>query len=81
MLAAARAAPFGPFNIGTGRETTVNDLASLLGLETRREPPRPGEVARSCLDPSRAARELGWSAATSLEDGLARTLDWVRAQP
>jgi UDP-glucose 4-epimerase len=80
LLAAAGGGPPGPFNVGTGRETTVNELAERLGIETRHEPARPGEVARSCLDPSRAKAELGWTAGTSLEDGLARTLDWARAQ-
>ena len=78
LLTAAGGMPFGPFNIGTGVETTVNDLAARLGLATRREPPRPGEVLRSCLDASRAARELGWAARTSLADGLALTLEWAQ---
>jgi UDP-glucose 4-epimerase len=34
------------------------------------EPERPGEVRRSCLDVSRARRELGWEAEVQLEDGL-----------
>ncbi len=79
-LAAAGGAPPGPYNIGTGVETSVNALAAALGLPTRREPERPGEVFRSCLDPSRAARELGWTAATDLRAGLERTLEWARAQ-
>src|SRR4051794_6932795 len=73
-------AAFGPFNIGTGIETSVNQLAEALDLATTRAPARPGEVFRSCLDPSRAARELGWTAKTDLTAGLERTLDWARAQ-
>jgi UDP-glucose 4-epimerase len=76
-LAAAAGTPFGPYNVGTGTETTVLALAKELGLRTRHGPPRPGEVFRSCLDPSRAARELGWTAATDLATGLQRTLDWA----
>ncbi len=80
LRAGDHGAGFGPFNVGTGLETTVNALAASLGLATRRAPARPGEVQRSCLDPSRAARELGWTTATELDAGLARTLDWARAQ-
>ena len=45
-----------------------------------RAPARPGELARSALDPGRAAIHLGWKPWTSLDDGLARTLDWFRAR-
>ncbi len=78
LAAGDRGAGFGPFNIGTGEETTVNALAERLGLTVRREAPRPGEVQRSCLDPRRAASELGWTPATSLADGLEQTLAWAR---
>jgi UDP-glucose 4-epimerase len=67
----------GPFNIGHGRETSVLDLLAALSQVTDRdipeptfEPERPGEVRRSCLDVSRARRELGWEAEVSLAQGL-----------
>lgn len=69
------------WNIGTGRGTSVNALADLLmkiaGREVERTPApeRPGELARSVLDCSRAAAELGWRPQTGLEDGLARTME------
>ncbi|HVL96585.1 MAG TPA: NAD-dependent epimerase/dehydratase family protein [Solirubrobacteraceae bacterium] len=78
-LLAAVGAGFGPFNIGTGHETSVLELAERLGVATRHEPERAGEVRRSCLDPSRAARDLGWVPRIPLADGLERTLEWVRA--
>ena len=65
-------------NVGTGRETTVLELAEALELEPRFEPERPGEVRRSCLEVSRAAERLGWHARTSLAEGLRRTLDAAR---
>jgi UDP-glucose 4-epimerase len=71
-------------NIGTGRETSVLELVEALVPITgyRRKPDfapaLPGDVARSCLDPSRAKRALGWEPWTSLERGLALTVDWFR---
>jgi UDP-glucose 4-epimerase len=71
-------------NIGTGVETSVQRLydtmARLAGYD---EPPkyaeaRAGELARSSLDPGRAAAHLGWEPRTDLETGLARTLAWFR---
>ena len=79
LLHAADGAPGGPYNVGTGIETTVLELAERLGLETRREDARPGEVFRACLDPRRAAREIGWTAKTDLATGLERTLEWARS--
>ncbi len=73
-------------NIGTGVETTVRELytrmATLAGV--RDEPAwaaaRTGELVRSALDPGRAAIQLGWKPWTTLDEGLALTLDWFRAQ-
>jgi UDP-glucose 4-epimerase len=80
FLAAADGGGFGPFNVGTGVETSVSELASRLKLSARREPGRAGEVERSCLDPSRAAAELGWRAEVELDEGLARTVEWARRE-
>jgi UDP-glucose 4-epimerase len=74
-------------NIGTGVETTVQDLfdtmAWLVGFEepARYAMARPGELQRSALDPALAASELGWKPWTDLEDGLRGTIDWFRAVP
>jgi UDP-glucose 4-epimerase len=84
LLAAAGRAG-GVFNVGTGRETTVNELHALcravtgVSEEPEYGPARPGDVRRSVLDSSLAARELGWTPATTLEDGLRETWDWTRA--
>jgi UDP-glucose 4-epimerase len=74
FVAAGRNGVVGAVNVGTGRETSVLELAAELKLETMRAPARPGEVGRSCLDPSRAAEALGWRARTSLRTGVRRTL-------
>jgi UDP-glucose 4-epimerase len=83
-LAAAGSNVTGPVNLGTGEETSVLELAEALGrlgdgegFEPEFAPPRAGEVQRIALDASRAERELGWRAETSLEDGLRQTLDAI----
>jgi len=75
------------FNIGTGVETSVVELARVVGAVTGRRlarehhPPRPGDITRSCLDPTLARRVLGWTPRTDLEVGLARTSKWwVKSQ-
>jgi UDP-glucose 4-epimerase len=62
----------GALNIATGRETSVSRVAQLVGVEVLHGPGRAGEIPRSCLDPTAAARVLGWSARTALHSGLAR---------
>lgn len=73
-------------NIGTGIETSVVDLydkmARIAGSSVRPNhgAERAGEQRRSCLDASAAQAALGWEAWTSLDDGLAQTIDWFRRQ-
>jgi UDP-glucose 4-epimerase len=73
----------GVFNVGTGVETSVNELhaacrrAAGVELEPSYAPARAGDVLRSVIDPSRAVHELGWRAETSLDDGLAQTWAWT----
>jgi UDP-glucose 4-epimerase len=83
-LAAAESDVTGPINIGTGRETSVLELAEALrelggadGFEPELAPARTGEVQRVSVDPSRAERELSWKAEVNLTDGLRRTLDSI----
>ena len=84
---AAAAGPAGEtVNIGTGREVTVLDLIDGLGctVAPQFEPARTGELQRSCLDPSKAARLYGWRAEMPLTEGLQATLASVasnRANP
>ena len=70
----------GAYNIGTGVATSVNDLlaqlAALLGPPPAliRAPEREGEIQRSCIDASKAARDGLWRPAVSLGEGLRRTV-------
>ena len=85
FVAAADRGGAGPYNIGTGVETSVVDLgrriAAASGAEFDPEmaPPRLGEVQRISIDPALAGRDLGWSAAHDLDRGLAITTDWFRS--
>jgi UDP-glucose 4-epimerase len=68
----------GPINIGHGQETSVLQLLDALREVSDRgslpdphfAPERPGEVRRSCLDVTRAHRELAWAPQVTLVDGL-----------
>lgn len=83
--------PAGPldsrsFNIGTGVETSVLELAELIrdasGATPRVEhaPERAGEVRRSVLLATRAQNVLGWTPRTSIADGIAKTYKWFAAE-
>ena len=71
-------------NIGTGVETSVNQLYQAMAADVGRtgkpeyEEARPGELARSSLDPAKASIHLGWKPWTSLEDGLAAVSRWYQ---
>jgi UDP-glucose 4-epimerase len=71
-------------NIGTGVETSVNELYRRLSAAAGVErppshgPAKPGEQRRSALDASRAQHLLGWKATTPLDDGLKKTLEYFR---
>jgi len=74
------------FNLGCGREISMRDLATMilqqLGDPIRPEfgtlPERPIEIPRMYADVTKTQERLGWSAPTSLEDGLRQTIDWYR---
>jgi UDP-glucose 4-epimerase len=75
FLAAGRSAVTGVLNISSGLETSVVELAALLGVATEFAPPRAGEIDRSALRPDRARALLGWESRVPLAEGLRRTLD------
>jgi UDP-glucose 4-epimerase len=89
LAAGAHPDAHGEYNVGTGVESTVLDVVSALreaggeagnGFEPEFAPARPGEVQRSSLDVTRARSELGFTASTSLVEGMRATLDAVRAE-
>lgn len=76
-------------NIGSGQEISIGDLARRIVRLTGREVPvvqdpqrlRPAgsEVERLCASNALARELLGWQPRVSLDEGLQRTIDWVRA--
>jgi UDP-glucose 4-epimerase len=68
------------FNVGTGVETSVNELAATLvalagnHLAIHHAPARPGELRRNALGVDKAARGLRWRANVAIAEGLRRTL-------
>ena len=79
FASAAEGAGPGPYNIGTGVETSVLELGRAIAQAAGREfdpefaDPRPGEVHRSSIDPGLAA-EFGWRPQTTLAEGIKLTL-------
>ncbi|MEO5940622.1 MAG: NAD-dependent epimerase/dehydratase family protein [Candidatus Limnocylindrales bacterium] len=73
------------FQVGTGRETTISELAVAIGaavgrpLEVRHEAARDGDVRRNVSRVDKAAAQLGYRAVVSLEEGLEGTARWFAA--
>jgi len=71
------------YNVGGGKEVTINEIAKLIGGETVGIDKRPGEPYRSLADVSKIKKELGWNAKISISDGVSMLLkninDWQDA--
>jgi len=72
------------FNIGTGVGTSVNELHKVIAAQVGRDveivhaPKRSGDIRMCVFAIEKAQRELGWSPATSLADGIKKTVDYFR---
>ena len=72
------------FNIGTGIETTLNNLYKKIAeiLDKKAEPiylsDRPGEQYRYSLDCSKAKKELGWGPMINMEEGLKKRIKYYQ---
>ncbi len=74
-------------NIGTGRETSIRDLAQAVlravgreDIEPVHEDARPGDVDRHCADISKASRLTGYAPQVDLGEGIARYVEWFKSQ-
>lgn len=76
----------GLYNIGTGVETSVNELydsmrrAAGVDADPEHAPARAGELDRSSLDAGRAGHDLGWVPRVELAEGTRRVLEWFQAR-
>jgi UDP-glucose 4-epimerase len=74
----------GTYNVGTGEETSINDLLRILITHTNSTckevhgPAKSGEQARSVIDSGKLRQELSWDPKTELSEGLKRTVDYFR---
>ena len=75
-----------PMNLGSGREITIRDLTHLVARlsgfegEVVWDASKPDGQPRRCLDVSGARAAIGFTAATSLEAGLRKTIEWYQSQ-
>lgn len=74
----------GTYNVGTGVETSINDLFRILIQHTGSTckevhgPAKKGEQARSVIDSTRLRHELSWDPKADLSDGLKKTVEYFR---
>ncbi len=72
------------YNIGTGKETNVNEIYSLLnkfagkGQVEKHGPAAPGEQMRSVITSEKLYKKFGWKPSTTLEEGLKKTMEFFR---
>ena len=82
-LSALQSKEGGIFNIGTGKETTINELTETLKIITKSDSdinhgPAKLEQKYSSIDPRKAQIELDWQPTTSLEKGLEETVKFFK---
>lgn len=75
----------GIYNVGSGKETSVNDIFGLIsrhacpGVEPVYLPPI-NEVARMIFDCSKIGKDIGWTPTVRIEDGIKETVDYFRSR-
>jgi dTDP-glucose 4,6-dehydratase len=85
-LVLAQGEPGGTYNVGSGVERSIEQIADrVLELTGKPEslktivPDRPGHDRRYLLDSSKLRRDLGWEPEIDFEDGLGETVEWYAA--
>jgi UDP-glucuronate 4-epimerase len=78
---------FALYNLGGSRPVLLRDLIAAIErvigrrVVVEHRPLQPGDVPITCADVRRSERELGFRARVTLQDGLARFVDWIKEQP
>jgi UDP-glucose 4-epimerase len=73
------------YNVGTGIETSVNELFRLINqnfnnsIKEVHGPAKPGEQMRSVITSEKLFKKFGWKPSTKLEDGLKKTIDYYKS--
>ena len=73
-----------PMNLGNGFEISINRIAVMIADKIgydgkiRWDTTKPDGQPRRCLDTSMAIKELGWTAKTTLDEGLDKTINWYK---
>lgn len=76
----------GTFNVGTGAETSINDLFRILVQHTGSTckevhgPAKKGEQARSVIDSTKLRHEVSWEPKADLSEGLKKTVEYFRSR-
>jgi UDP-glucuronate 4-epimerase len=84
VAAMEKCAGFNIYNLGESRPITVNNLIAeiekALGKKAVKEhvPPQPGDVEQTYADVTKAVKELGYNPTTTIEEGLAQFVTWLR---
>lgn len=82
VILAMNSKKIGIFNIGTGKETDINEIFDKIkritgsGYKKEYSSKKPEEQKRSCLDYSKAGKELNWEPKYNIEQGLEETTKW-----
>ncbi len=62
------------YNLGSGKETSINKIASLFGGKKIFIPKRPGDPDRSCANISKIKKDINWKPTITIEEGIKRLL-------
>lgn len=77
---------FGEINIGTEKETSINELCDQIKKITKSKinplygPSKTVDQKRSCLDCKKAKKELGWKPDYDLDQGIRDTIKWFKSK-
>lgn len=75
---------FNLFQLGTGEETSINQLIKILqtvfskDFDYKHAPARKGEIKRNYTDISKAQNDLGYKPRVSVKKGVAETVEWFK---